>query len=57
VLGDRATVGAGTTDVGRDLSLLKAIAARRSVHIVACGGYYAHHDRESVTVSDFVPAR
>jgi predicted metal-dependent phosphotriesterase family hydrolase len=33
-------VDAGTNDVGRDLSLLKTIAARTSVHIVACGGYY-----------------
>src|ERR1043166_837626 len=33
-------VDAGTTDVGRDLSFLKTIAGRTSVHIVACGGYY-----------------
>jgi len=31
-------VDAGTTDVGRDTDLLKQIASRTSVHIVACGG-------------------
>ena len=33
-------VDAGTTDVGRDTALLKRIASRTSVHIVACGGLY-----------------
>ena len=33
-------VDAGTTDVGRDNELLKQIASRTSVHIVACGGLY-----------------
>ena len=33
-------VDAGTTDVGRDTDLLKQIASRTSVHIVACGGLY-----------------
>ena len=33
-------VDAGTTDVGRDLDLLKQIASRTSIHIVACGGLY-----------------
>ena len=33
-------VDAGTTDVGRDTELLKQIASRTSVHIVACGGLY-----------------
>jgi len=33
-------VDAGTTDVGRDVELLKQIASRTSVHIVACGGLY-----------------
>jgi phosphotriesterase-related protein len=33
-------VDAGTTDVGRDVDLLKQIASRTSVHIVACGGLY-----------------
>jgi phosphotriesterase-related protein len=33
-------VDAGTTDVGRDIDLLKQIASRTSVHIVACGGLY-----------------
>jgi phosphotriesterase-related protein len=33
-------VDAGTTDVGRDVDFLKQIAARTSVHIVACGGLY-----------------
>ena len=33
-------VDAGTTDVGRDTGLLKEIASRTSVHIVACGGLY-----------------
>ena len=33
-------VDAGTTDVGRDNALLKEIASRTSVHIVACGGLY-----------------
>jgi phosphotriesterase-related protein len=33
-------VDAGTTDVGRDTVLLKQIASRTSVHIVACGGLY-----------------
>jgi phosphotriesterase-related protein len=33
-------VDAGTTDVGRDTQLLKQIASRTSVHIVACGGLY-----------------
>jgi len=33
-------VDAGTTDVGRDVAFLKQIAARTSIHIVACGGLY-----------------
>ena len=33
-------VDAGTTDVGRDNDLLKQIASRTSIHIVACGGLY-----------------
>jgi predicted metal-dependent phosphotriesterase family hydrolase len=33
-------VDAGTNDVGRDVDFLKRIAARTSVHIVACGGLY-----------------
>jgi phosphotriesterase-related protein len=33
-------VDAGTTDVGRDTALLKQIASRTSVHVVACGGLY-----------------
>jgi phosphotriesterase-related protein len=33
-------VDAGTTDVGRDMDLLKQIASRTSIHIVACGGLY-----------------
>jgi phosphotriesterase-related protein len=33
-------VDAATTDVGRDVDFLKAIAARTRVHIVACGGLY-----------------
>ena len=33
-------VDAGTTDVGRDVDFLKQLAARTSVHIVACGGLY-----------------
>jgi phosphotriesterase-related protein len=33
-------VDAGTTDVGRDTDLLKQIASRTSVHVVACGGLY-----------------
>jgi phosphotriesterase-related protein len=33
-------VDAGTTDVGRDVAFLKQIAARTSIHIVACGGMY-----------------
>src|SRR5256885_12548923 len=33
-------VDAGTTDVGRDVGFLKQIAARTSLHIVACGGLY-----------------
>src|SRR5262245_19862745 len=33
-------VDAGTTDVGRDVDLLKQIASRTSVQIVACGGLY-----------------
>jgi phosphotriesterase-related protein len=33
-------VDAGTTDVGRDASFLKQIAARTRVHVVACGGLY-----------------
>jgi phosphotriesterase-related protein len=33
-------VDAGTTDVGRSTDLLKQIASRTSVHIVACGGLY-----------------
>lgn len=33
-------VDAGTTDVGRDAELLRQIASRTSVHIVACGGLY-----------------
>jgi phosphotriesterase-related protein len=33
-------VDAGTTDVGRDVEFLTAIAARTRVHIVACGGLY-----------------
>ena len=33
-------VDAGTTDVGRDKDLLRQIASRTSVHIVACGGLY-----------------
>lgn len=33
-------VDAGTTDVGRDVDFLKAIAKQTSIHIVACGGLY-----------------
>jgi len=33
-------VDAGTNDVGRDNALLREIASRTSVHIVACGGLY-----------------
>jgi phosphotriesterase-related protein len=33
-------VDAGTTDVGRDVNFLKAIAAQTSIHLVACGGLY-----------------
>ena len=33
-------VDAGTNDVGRDNALLRQIASRTSVHIVACGGLY-----------------
>jgi predicted metal-dependent phosphotriesterase family hydrolase len=33
-------VDAGTADVGRDVEFLRQIAARTSVHIVACGGLY-----------------
>jgi phosphotriesterase-related protein len=33
-------VDAGTTDVGRNVDYLRQIAARTSVHIVACGGLY-----------------
>ena len=33
-------VDAGTDDVGRDNELLRQIASRTSVHIVACGGLY-----------------
>ena len=33
-------VDAGTTDVGRDVAFLKQLAARTSIHIVACGGMY-----------------
>jgi phosphotriesterase-related protein len=33
-------VDAGTTDIGRDVAFLKQIAARTTIHIVACGGLY-----------------
>ena len=33
-------VDAGTNDVGRDMDLLRQIASRTSIHIVACGGLY-----------------
>jgi predicted metal-dependent phosphotriesterase family hydrolase len=33
-------VDAATTDVGRDVDFLKQIAARTSIHLVACGGLY-----------------
>jgi phosphotriesterase-related protein len=33
-------VDAGTNDVGRDMDMLRRIASRTSIHIVACGGLY-----------------
>jgi phosphotriesterase-related protein len=38
--GVECIVDAGTTDVGRDAALLRQIASRTNVHIVACGGLY-----------------
>ena len=38
--GVECIVDAGTNDVGRDVDLLKQIASRTPVHIVACGGLY-----------------
>ena len=33
-------VDAGTTDVGRDVDFLKRVAAKTTIHLVACGGLY-----------------
>jgi phosphotriesterase-related protein len=44
-------VDAGTTDVGRDVGLLKQVAAQTSVHIVACVGLYMERTYPADTVT------